>query len=196
MIKSIIFDFDGVIHDTLDIGYHMNKELYPELSLDEYKEIFTGNLYKHKRITPEFEKRFFEMSYEYYKDLKIEKEIKDELIRLKKKFRLFIITSNKESILKRYFSDNNLSELFEDVMGFETHRSKVEKFKLLMNKHNLLKDECAFITDTLGDVLEGNEIGIKTIAVDFGFHSREVLERGNPSSIISNFSDIESTINK
>ena len=64
----------------------------------------------------------------------------------------------------------------------------------MLNKHRLAFNECIFITDTLGDILESNEIGVRTIAVDFGFHDREVLKKGNPVAIISDLSKIEETI--
>ena len=64
------------------------------------------------------------------------------------------------------------------------------KFQHLFEKYNLNKDNVLFITDTLGDILAANKIGIKTIAVDFGFHERERLEKGNPLRIVSQFEDL------
>ena len=46
------------------------------------------------------------------------------------------------------------------------------------------------MTDTLGDILTANKIGINTIAVDFGFHKKERLKKGNPLKIISKFEDL------
>lgn len=194
MIKSIIFDFDGVIHDTLEIGYKINKLIFPELTLEEYKRMFMGNLYENKRINSESSNKFFELQAEYYKGLKIEDEIKEEIKKLKENYHLFIITSNKESTVKKYFQENRITDLFEDIMGIETHKSKIEKFKILFQKHKLNIGECIFVTDTLGDILEANRAGIKTIAVDFGFHDRITLQKGNPCSILSNFSDISEVV--
>lgn len=65
---------------------------------------------------------------------------------------------------------------------------------MLFNKHDFNNEDCIFITDTLGDILEANKVGVKSIAVDFGFHERERLEKGNPFKIISNFKDIRKII--
>jgi phosphoglycolate phosphatase-like HAD superfamily hydrolase len=51
-------------------------------------------------------------------------------------------------------------------------------------------EEVVFVTDTLGDVIEGNEAGITVIAVDFGYHDREMLERGMPYFIVSNYNQL------
>ena len=53
------------------------------------------------------------------------------------------------------------------------------------------KERLFFITDTLGDIVEAKKVGIKTIAVDYGYHDRGVLSKGNPDGIISNLSGIK-----
>jgi len=70
------------------------------------------------------------------------------------------------------------------------NKSKVEKFKYLFKKYKLKPEDCIFITDTLGDILEGNKVGVRTIAVDFGFHKRDRLEKGKPFKIVSSFDEI------
>ena len=42
--------------------------------------------------------------------------------------------------------------------------------------------------------LEANEVGIGTIAVDFGYHERERLQKGNPLKIISRFEELIETV--
>ena len=162
---------------------------------EEYTDIFMGNLYAHKRINPKNSKLFFEKAENRYKGLKIEENIKENLVKLKEKFELFIVTSSKESILKNYFHENNLNSLFTEILGYETHTSKEHKFDLLLKKYGLKKEECIFITDILGDILEANLAGIKTFAVNFGFHDEEVLKKGSPAKIISSFAEIDKLIN-
>lgn len=196
MIKAIIFDFDGVIHDTFEIAYKLDRQLIPDLTRDDCRDLFMGNLFEDKRITPEFLEKFHELQENVYKGLRIEEKIKNHLLDLKKKFRLFIVTSNKEAALKHYFDNNQLHNFFEDILGLETHKSKKEKFRVLLDRYRLNKGECIFVTDTLGDLIEANHFGLKAIAVDFGFHSKQILEKGRPLAIISDLSEIESQIKK
>ncbi len=195
MIKSVILDFDGVIHDTLKIAYSVAKIFYPDLTLKQYKNMFNGNIYSHKKVIKKFRAEFLTLQHEKYLLLKIEREIKKELLKLKKKYNLYIISSNSESTLNLYFENNNIIHLFDEVLGYETHTSKEHKFNMILKKHKLKKNECIFVTDTLGDILEANKIGIKTIAVDYGFHDRKRLEKGKPLKIISDFKGIEKVIN-
>lgn len=188
-MKAVIFDFDGVIHDTLDISYDASLKVNGDMSLDEYKDLFNGNLYTHKRVSLEGQDVYFSLTGPEYAKLEIKENIREELLKLKEKYSLFIISSNTQKILNNYFEKNKGSHIFKDILGVETHRSKIEKFKILFEKYDLTKDDCIFVTDTLGDILEANKLEIDTIAVDFGFHERERLVKGNPKKIVSHFKD-------
>lgn len=112
---------------------------------------------------------------------------------LKEKYLLYIISSNTEKAITKFLNYHKL-EYFDEILGVNFHKSKVEKFKYLFGKHNLKPEEVVFVTDTLRDILEGHKVKVKTIAVDFGFHERERLEKGNPFKIVSNFDEMLKTI--
>ena len=190
MVKAIIFDFDGVIHNTLEVAFEAQSKTLPGITMEEYKSFFDGNIYTNKKINSKTSNAYFSFVEEPFKKLRTRVEVKQELIQLNSNFQMFIITSNKESLINPYLLTNNLEVLFKEVLGKETHHSKIEKFSFLFKKYNLLKEDCIFITDTLGDILEANKVGLKTIAVDFGFHERERLEKGNPFKIVSHFNEI------
>jgi len=196
-MKFIIFDFDGVIHDTFELGYKTNmKVLGDDLTEDGYRNLFNGNIYDKVEITEENLRQFFEILSEAFKLLKIEENVKANLTKLAKKYSLFIISSNQEETLNIYFQNNNKTHIFKEILGYETHKSKVEKFKILFEKYGFGPKDCIFVTDTLGDIIEGNKVGVKTIAVDFGFHDRSRLEKANPFKIVSSFDEIVETINE
>jgi len=194
MIKAIIFDFDGVIHDTFELVYKINLNVLKyNISRDEYRDFFNGSIYKNN-FTKEVVKQFFKKQNEAFEHLKIEKNIKKYLEKFYTRHSLFIISSNQEQALNIYLKNNNLLNIFKEVLGMETNKSKIEKFKMVFKKHNLKPAECIFVTDTLGDILEGNKVGIKTIAVDFGFHDRKRLKKGQPFKMVSSFREISETI--
>ena len=190
MIKAIIFDFDGVIHDTLDLSYKLHRKIGFGLTLDEYKDIFNGNVHKTSKASSEHIKEYRDKEEKIFEKLRVNPAIKKELAGLAKKYKLIILTSNRESTLSGFLKNNNMSKLFAGVFGLETEKSKIKKFRLIFEKFGINKDNSIFVTDTLGDILEANKTGIKTIAADFGFHEKERLEKGNPCKIISDFSQI------
>jgi len=198
MIKAIIFDFDGVIVNTYENHYQTYARKYKSLDRETHKRLFEGNVHemRAKFIVKDEALDYPSLLREHLLKQKIEKNVLSTLYKLKENFSLFIITSNRESILKEFFKKQNLSTLFSDILGFETHKKKNVKFQHLFEKYNLNKDNILFVTDTLGDILEANKLGIQTIAVDFGFHERERLKKGNPLTILSRFEDILLSVEK
>jgi len=195
-MKAIIFDFDGVIHDTFELSYNTNSQIFnKKFTKEEYKCFFDGNIYEMPEVTQQNSDLFFEIQNKAFENLKLESEVKDFISKLKEKYLLFIITSNQEKTLKIYFENNDFNSVFKEILGTETHKYKVNKFKMIFEKYNLTSNDCIFITDTLGDIIEGNKVGVRSIAVDFGFHDRARLERGNPFRIVSDFKECLSIIN-
>lgn len=191
MIKAIIFDFDGVIHNTFELAYQINAEvLGNKISRNEYRDSFNENIYKNIEITPKNAEQFFIKQNQAFEHLRIEKSTKQFLKNLHEKYSLFIISSNQEQALNTYFQNSNFIDIFKEILGMETDKSKIKKFKLIFKAYKLKPDNCIFITDTLGDIYEGTSVGVKTIAVDFGFHKRKRLEKGNPFKIISDFKEL------
>ncbi len=194
-MKTIIFDFDGVIHDTFELAYKINVGISGEdLTKEKYRDFFNGNIFENEETNKKDTDKFFKLQNEAFKYLKTDVNIRNNLEKLSKKYQLFIISSNQEEALDIYFQNNKFLHIFKEILGLETHKSKVEKFKYLFKKYKLKSDGCIFVTDTLGDILEGNRVGVKTIAVDFGFHKRDRLEKGKPFKIVSNFEEIIKTI--
>lgn len=198
-MKAVIFDFDGVIHDTYELAYQINVEISGgTLTREQHRDFFDGNVFERVIIDKKKEKidseNFYRLQKEAFKHLKIDENIKNNLEKLSKEYSLFIISSNQEEVLHSYFHNNKFTHIFKEILGAETHQSKVEKFKYLFKKYNLKIEDCIFVTDTLGDIIEGNKVGIRTIAVDFGFHKRNRLEKGNPFKIVSSFDEVVETI--
>jgi phosphoglycolate phosphatase-like HAD superfamily hydrolase len=127
--------------------------------------------------------------------LNIEKNILDTLLKLYQKWLKFDIVSswyskNFEKILKKH----DIDHIFNEILWWDKHKSKKEKFKYLLEKYNKKVENFLFVTDTLWDILEANELGLKTIAVDFWFHEKERLEKWKPFKIISDFKELEEVL--
>jgi phosphoglycolate phosphatase len=116
------------------------------------------------------------------------------LKRLAEHYSLYIISSQSEVVIREVLSRCGLLDLFKRVMGEETHKSKVEKFKILIDVDGINSENTVFITDTLGDVKEAHLVNIRTIAETFGFHDRERLQQGNPFTIVDSWEEIEEVI--
>ena len=194
MIKAIIFDFDGVIHDTFDLHVTKIKEFMDsDFNGEDLKKLHEGNINLQNDNKKVDTNRFDEYTHFVKEDFikqKIIPEIKNVLIELSRNYDLYIISSGGENNIKTYLENNGVLNLFKYILGKETHDSKIHKFNMVIEKSKLNKEDFIFITDTLGDIIEANNIGIKTIAVTFGYHNELTLKQGNPYKIINHISEI------
>lgn len=196
-MKIIIFDFDGVIEDNYELHYELSCKQFTNLTREEHKQFLDGNIHiqkeklRHRNTGFNLPKYFNNIK----KNSKIKDYIKNELINLSQEYTLGIITSAREYGILGYLNTNNISDLFDFVYGKETAKLKNDKFKMVFEKYDANKNDCIFVTDTLGDILDANEVGVKSIAIDSGFHEKERLEKGKPFKIVSNFGEIRKIMN-
>ncbi|NCU42312.1 MAG: HAD family hydrolase [Candidatus Moranbacteria bacterium] len=183
----IFFDFDGVLHNTFFVHLReIRKFSNIDLTEQEYRDLHNGNFFENR------EEKLKNFDWNGYRDyvhsrissLTMEKRIKNVLETLAKKYAFAIVSASGEKILEEYIKHNDLSHFFSDILGGDFHHSKEVKFNHLLEKYNLSLDDVLFVTDTLGDILEAHKVGIRTIAVTFGFHKRELLLEGNPFACI------------
>jgi phosphoglycolate phosphatase len=187
MISHIFFDFDGVLHNTFDLHLRELRNFSGKnLTEQEYRDLHNGNFYENRedKLKGMDWIQYREHILPYVEGLVVEKRIRKTLERLKEERVFSIVSSGGERLIEGYLYRNNLRQYFSDILGGNFHTSKVEKFKYLFEKHKVNQEKAVFVTDTLGDIEEANVVELRTIAVTFGFHNREMLKRGNPLAIV------------
>ena len=159
MIKVIIFDFDGVIINEYSKHYKLSKKQIVNLTENEFKKLFEGNVHSERKKLKYRNTGFDLKSHfsEHKKSVIIDQNIKNSLKILSKKYTLGIISSALESGTLECIKNNKLEDIFSFVYGYETHELKTKKFDLVFKNYKVSKDDCVFITDTLGDILEAKK---------------------------------------
>ena len=187
--KLVMFDFDGVLVNTLDVCFEADKEVNHGLSKEEYKNFFDGNVHDALRIDGtkrQSNPNFSEMYIKNTRAFSIPEVLIKIIKNLSSKYFLCIVSSTSTRAISSLLGKEQLQEVFSDVYGGDISGSKVVKIKMLLEKYNLQPHDSVFITDTLGDIKEAHECEVRSIAVTWGFHDRQRLEKGNPEKIIEN----------
>ncbi len=197
--KLVLFDFDGVLVDTLLVCYSINAEIHENLSLEEYKTFFLGNIYSaiRKDGTPKISLPEFPELYELRtREIIIPEILKSILKELSDSYILIVISSTHTKQIKKILERENVLECFTDILGSDVERNKVIKINSALEKYNISSKDVVFITDTVGDVKEARECGVEAIAVTWGFHDKETLEKVNPIAIVDDPKNLLKIINK
>lgn len=189
--KIIIFDFDGVIADSFEIAFDINKIARPRLTREQYRKLFDGNIYDAKFDEPaEAEIDFFAEAEGQYKVLGIDEKIKLVIKKLNENYRLFIISSTTSPIISEYLERHGLLACFAEIFGWEIETSKIKKFEILFKKYEISPTDAMFISDTSGDIREAKEAKVNFIVgIIGGYQSRASLEKARPDVIAEDIND-------
>jgi phosphoglycolate phosphatase len=196
-MKLILFDFDGVLVDTLLISFSISAEMDDKLSLEEYKSFFHGNIYdaiKSGRGRDSYRPDYYEQYSARTRELRVPDELKKVLNKLSLSDTLVIVSSTPASLINEILDRDGVAAYFEDIYGREIHTSKVVKIKMLLEKYKIAPEGAVYITDTVGDIMEARECGVKSIAVTWGFHDEATLQKAKPAKIVSNPEDLIKSI--
>ena len=199
MKKYILFDFDGVILDSFAPAYEASCEMCKNMDEETYRSYFEGNINEaENKCSGEECNHDLDFVEIYLPKLKqqatVFKGMPEVIKKLSEKYKLIIISSTLTAPIREILEQENLTKYFTEIMGNDVHKSKVEKIKMVFDKYQTNSEECVFITDTLGDIKEASHTNVKSIAVNWGFNHKEILEKGNPIKIVDTPEELLKTI--
>lgn len=193
--KLVILDFDGVIADSWDFCFEIVRIWYPHLTEQQYRDAFNGNIRDASWRNPDIKMDYYS---HYDPRLLASKPFASmpQIIReLARQYRLFIISSTPAPVIREYLRINDM-DVFEQVLGYETHKYKDVKLKMILDETGASPLMAVMVTDTLGDILESQKVGVKAIAVMWGFQKRETLLRGNPFATVEHPNELLKIVSK
>jgi len=208
MFENIIFDFDGTLANTVSSTLNALKKAFYEFDIfcDETKlneRLFVIPRKEVDRlVTANIPSDKLDLVLSRYRALRDENlaieahvypGIKDLLEKLKSnKRRLFIATNSS----KNGFS-KKLEILFKEI-DFDDFRAsdgtKPEMVENLISTHDLDKSKTVMVGDGLGDITAGQAVGIKTIAVAWGYEEDKALLKDSADFYVETVEELQSLI--
>ena len=197
--KLAIFDFDGVIVDSFAACYEIAQMNEPEITEAQYRARFEGNINEtmkeaHKdmvKVVTDYEAEYGPRILAIPPLPDVERCIRELS---KKACDLVIVSSSPVCSIGNYLGKYGLAEYFTEVVGNEVHPSKVVKIRMILENYGVDPSNALFVTDTLGDVQEALRVGVRTLAVGWGYNSPDTLSSGNPDLIIREPDELLGTI--
>ena len=209
----IVFDFDGTLADSWEV---MVEELQ-KVALERFgKELTEEHIHwfrslgatKASRLVAKREKlsilTMIRVGMEVQKHVRQEehrvsfypgvvKMIKD----LKKKgYLLGVASANDIKVLAPVLKREGVYKDFEFVTWGRSILGKKRILARMLKRYHFDKNEVVYVGDQVRDIEAAHKLGLKIIAVDWGFNDRSVLKKYKPEGLISKPEELIKAIDK
>jgi phosphoglycolate phosphatase-like HAD superfamily hydrolase len=207
----IIFDFDGVLADTLDDLIQFGQEVCDELGVkhvvkkDDLSnlEIMSFASFGRACEVPEnLVDEFVQSCLKRFAEKKSPPAIFNGLSNIVRNFSInnaiAIITTNSSQNVNAFLVEHGLSGCIHAVYGEDSPGSKAQKISIARNQLSAdIKQESVFMVgDSLSDIRAAKETATTSIAVTWGHQSLEYLLSGDPDYVVNFPHDLIKIIEK
>jgi len=206
---KIFFDLDGTLINISEKYYRVYTDILNEAGFSTIGKKEYWDAKRHKVPEDQIlamtnandfykeynQKRLLLIESDYYlSNDSLHEEVIEVLKNLSKKYQLILVTLRKSnSQLEKQLTALKLMGYFTDVL-----RSGDNLEPRWMIKYNIIKEYIGnefdsshiLISDTENDIIAGNELGFKTIAVLNGIRTKELLIISNPTFICKSVRDL------
>lgn len=205
-MKNIIFDWSGVVRDTVTnqmwiVNRIFKKYRVGEISTEEFRENW-------KQPLSVFYQKYLPEGYneaertKLFQELQLDKDCPksasfSEVVKLIRKCKergyfLTVVSSDfTETLLlevKEYGLENVFSEIITDA------NDKLEPVQKMIEENNLNLGDTFFVGDSNHEIDVAKKTGIKSIAVTWGFTSEQKLRSRNPDYVAHNPQELDSIL--
>jgi phosphoglycolate phosphatase len=211
-IDLIIFDLDGTlvnsIPDLTDSINHVCKLKNTAFMSEESIAAKVGggiiqlleDAFGIDKDTDEF-KSYMDPFMDYYGKNQTNRSflydnVRDTIKKLSIK-KLAVLSNKFDGFTKQIIKDFRLDEYFDLVLGTTNDLAKkpsAEPVNYIMNTLGISTDRVFFVGDSENDIKCAKNSGIKSVAVTYGYRSKEQLEVLNPDFIIDDISELTTII--
>jgi phosphoglycolate phosphatase len=192
----IIFDYDGVLADTLDDLIQFGQEACNQLGVNHVLtkddlgnlEVMSFATFGRACEVPEhLVDEFVKISLNLFAEKETPPAIfagLDEVIRyFSANHKIAVVTTNTSQNVHAFLAKHGLDSFIHAVYGVDTPGSKAQKISLARERFVENEETVFMIGDALSDVRAAKEAGVISIAVTWGHQSLENLLRGEPDYV-------------
>jgi HAD superfamily hydrolase (TIGR01549 family) len=203
MIKTILWDFDGVILDSMPIREYGFREIFKEFDTTLVNKLLeyhnqNGGLSRYVKIRYFYEKllarsitndeinkiaNYFSIIMK--QQLVNKKYLIEEIVEFIKnnyqKYNFYIVSGSDQSELRFLCKELDIEQYFISVYGSPIHKNDL--VKNILDKENYNKNETILIGDSINDYEASNINGINF----YGYNNKKLIQYGNYIYKLSDF---------
>ena len=200
--KTLVFDFDGTIADTLGETRRIFNLMAPDYGirqvtedeLESLRHLSLMELLNHldipKRRVPALISRGTGMMRGNITQLQLIAGMAEVLVELRRHADCFgVLTSNATANVDLFLQTHGLRDQFDFISSTSKLTGKAKHLKAIRKTFSLRPEQMLYIGDELRDVKAAQKAGIPIAAVTWGFNSRESLAASEPDYLFDQPTD-------
>jgi len=193
--KTIIFDFDGTLADSLRVMLRAYASLSQGFHL---KDVSEQDIQKIRNMAPFELFRFIHLPLyklpifllqargkykEFLSDIRPFPSIPFVLMELQKQFSLHVLTSNEQSVVLQFLQDNDMN-CFESITSEPNIFGKDRSLRKVLKELKANPESTLYIGDEVRDIEACRKVGVPICSVTWGLNAKEILMKHKPNHII------------
>lgn len=193
-MKTIIFDFDGTIADSLEVIIALYRELTGDdreptkEEVDELRKLPIAKLVKELGIplwrVPGMVSKGRKLMHEHLKDLKTFEGLPEILSQLHAQgYTLHIVSTNSRGNVEAFLDKHGMREYFDEIHGSVGLFAKAKTLRIIVKRFSLKSHETWYVGDEARDVMASHKAGLRVASVTWGYQHRELLEKMHPDGL-------------
>lgn len=199
--KTIIFDFDGTIADSLPVVLAIYTELLPGKKEITHEEIHRLRRMPLQKITAELGISMWKLPFLLRRGRKLMRvrihtvEIFPDIAEVIKKLHasghtLYLVSSNSTENVQMFLREKQLMQYFVEARGFPGIHKKTKALKKLTKQYKFDLGRTYYIGDEVRDIVSAKRAGMRTVAVTWGFNDKKLLRNEDPDMVVDKPKDL------
>jgi phosphoglycolate phosphatase len=193
--RLFLFDCDGVLVDSLQVFEGTVRECLDVIgqpiikSRKDFLDLFDDNFYsaivrKGVDLDAFMRAAIPILARVNYTEMNYVRGMLPVITAMNRRHFLAIISSGGENTIRNQLTHFGFDGCFKMILGSDFMLSKIDKINHAVSEFQVDKSQTYYVGVTTGDVREAKTAGIITIAVTWGWHSRERLEAARPDYLV------------
>jgi len=190
MVNVVIFDFDGVIADSLPVVDKAARAVFQRLKYsfptinrdDDLKNILTKemklNAFQQLRLIKAMRKEVAALK----EDMQLFQGMRELFEELIKDHQVMILSSNAFETIDALLRKHHFPEI--KIISDSSLFGKDKVLKRVLKNHNLSPNDVVYIGDEVRDVEACKKVGVPIFAVSWGYNSEKSLVKAGATQII------------
>lgn len=195
-LKLILFDFDGTLANTADIGLEILNEMslkyhFKSIDKDELKTIKNKSMKEFAKYlgvpfykAPSLLLKGQKLLYERIQKVPPIGNVVDVLNQLKNQgYLLGILSTNSKDNVRAFLEQYDI-EFFDIIKTSASLWDKSRHLAKVIKKIKVKTEEVLYVGDEIRDISAARKTGVSVASVTWGYNSEEVLRKHDPDYLV------------